>query len=101
MAKKTRLHLLIEQEQAERLKEFARRRDVSVSWLVRRAIELLLRSEEAGEASPPPSQDPLLNVLGSFTADPLRSPQIDAELYAPCSSDPDSDPDVNEGAPGR
>lgn len=77
MADKTRLNLLIDREQAERLKELARRRDVSVSWLVRRAIDALLSEPP----QPPPDDDPLLRVLGSFADEPLSSADIDDELY--------------------
>ncbi len=79
MSTKKRLNLLIDPKEAERLPKLAEQQEVSVSWLVRRAIRLLLDSWPQPQ---PRGKDPLLEVLGSFSAESLSSRQIDELLYA-------------------
>jgi len=88
MAKK-RLNVLIDREQAEKLEALANEKALPISWLVRRAIQLLLDSLAATDMKGPkskaaiaPEEDPILKVIGLFAAKPLSSRQIDEELYA-------------------
>jgi len=84
MTAKKHLNLLIDREQAERLERLAQQEDLSVSRLVRRAIDRLLDTWEAGQDRSrlsPSKEDPFLKVIGSFSSEPLSSREIDAELY--------------------
>lgn len=88
MAKK-RLNVLIDREQAEKLEALANEKALPISWLVRRAIQLLLDSLAATDmkgakpkAAEALEEDPILKVIGLLAAQPLSSQQIDEELYA-------------------
>lgn len=78
-----RFNLLIDQAEAKRLQQLAAQQDVSVSWLVRRAIRLLLDSLPQPPAK---DKDPFLKAIGSFSAESLSSHQIDQLLYESRSS---------------
>ncbi len=53
----TRVQILLPEDQDRRLEALAARRRESKGKLIRRALDLLLRSEDTGE-------DPLLNLIG-------------------------------------
>ena len=89
---KRRLNLLIDAELLDRLKEVARQKDLSASWLIRKGVELLLEtaaverksSRQKGNAASKrksPLDDHILKVIGLFEGPPLSSRAIDGDLY--------------------
>jgi hypothetical protein len=89
---KRRLNLLIDAELLDRLKEVARQKDLSASWLIRKGVELLLEtaaveskpSRQKGKAASKrrsPLDDPILKVIGLLEGPTLSSRAIDGDLY--------------------
>jgi len=89
---KRRLNLLIDPDLLDRLQKVAKERDLSVSWLIRRGVELLLdsaaqKSRSRGSARHATSKrktavdDPILRVIGLFKGPILSSRVIDRDLH--------------------
>ena len=89
---KRRLNLLIDAELLDRLQKVARQKELSVSWLIRKAAELFLDTaavkdktsrRKGGVAShkKSPLDDPILKVIGLFEGPALSSRTIDNNLY--------------------
>ncbi len=66
----TRVQILLPEDQDRRLEALAARRRESKGMLIRRALDLLLRTEEADE-------DPLLDLIGQ-AGPPRRSHEAEA-----------------------
>jgi len=90
--RKRRLNLLIDAELMDRLQQVARQEDLSVSWLVRKGVEILLRTSSVEDKRPrrkvaaaskrkSPFDDPILKVIGLFEGPTFSSRAIDDELY--------------------
>ena len=90
--RRRRLNLLIDAELMDQLQKVAREKDLSVSWLVRKGVELLLdtaaveddtsrRRRGVASKRKSPLDDPILKVIGFFEGPTFSSRVIDDELY--------------------
>jgi len=87
-----RLNLIIDAELMEQLQKVAREKELSVSWLVRKGVKLLLdaaaveddtprRRTEMASKRKSPLDDPILKVIGLFEGPTSSSRAMDDDLY--------------------
>ena len=81
--------MILDTKQVQQLEKFSQSESLSISWLIRRAIqhwletisELPARGSLSRPTRLPRKKDPLLSVIGLYHAGGMSNSEIDEEIY--------------------